>query len=177
MSEDKLKAIETRFDGRKFRSRTEARWAVFWNALALEYDYEKEGFDLSGSWYLPDFFLPSLDLWVEIKGEDPSAAEIDLAKRLSKASGKTVLIAVGAPRPEAGQIYFIKGGEVDEGYAFLADRRNDGEFWLAKPDFTDGFSIGPVFGPDHDRYPLVTKQLSDAFSSASSARFEHGEAG
>ena len=51
-----IKAIETRYKGYRFRSRLEARWAVFFDALGLEWEYEPEGYELSdGSWYLPDF--------------------------------------------------------------------------------------------------------------------------
>jgi hypothetical protein len=36
----------------------------------LPYDYEKEGFILDdGTKYLPDFWLPSLKMWVEIKSD------------------------------------------------------------------------------------------------------------
>ena len=65
-----IKAIETIYRGYRFRSRTEARWAVFFDAVSLPFEYEKEGFDLGeGTWYLPDFWMPSLKLWVEIKSE------------------------------------------------------------------------------------------------------------
>lgn len=51
-----IKAIETEYNGYKFRSRLEARWAVFFDALGVEYEYEPEGFELpSGKRYLPDF--------------------------------------------------------------------------------------------------------------------------
>lgn len=62
-----IKAIDTRYNGFYFRSRLEARWAVFFDALGLEYQYEPEGFDIDGDWYLPDFFLPHFNAWVEIK--------------------------------------------------------------------------------------------------------------
>ena len=63
-----IKAIETRYKGYRFRSRLEARWAVFFDALQVEWDYEPEGFDLgSAGWYLPDFYLPDLDVWIEVK--------------------------------------------------------------------------------------------------------------
>jgi hypothetical protein len=63
-------AIDTIYKGYRFRSRLEARWAVFFDAVGLPYDYEKEGFVLDdGSKYLPDFWLPSLNMWVEIKSE------------------------------------------------------------------------------------------------------------
>ena len=51
-----IKAIETEYNGHRFRSRLEARWAVFFDALGVEYVYEPEGFTLpSGQEYLPDF--------------------------------------------------------------------------------------------------------------------------
>lgn len=62
-----IKAIDTRYNGFYFRSRLEARWAVFFDALGLEYQYEPEGFDIDGDWYLPDFFLPHFNAWIEIK--------------------------------------------------------------------------------------------------------------
>lgn len=33
-----IKAIETEYDGHRFRSRLEARWAVFFNAIGHEHD-------------------------------------------------------------------------------------------------------------------------------------------
>ncbi len=63
-----IKAIETRYKGYRFRSRLEARWAVFFDALGVPYEYEKQGFDLGEvGWYLPDFWLPREKEWVEIK--------------------------------------------------------------------------------------------------------------
>lgn len=63
-----IKAIETEYDGHRFRSRLEARWAVFFNAVGLTYEYEIEGFEMDGTRYLPDFYIPSLNRWFEIKG-------------------------------------------------------------------------------------------------------------
>jgi hypothetical protein len=60
-----IKAIETHYKGYRFRSRLEARWAVFFDALGLDWEYEKEGFDLGEhGWYLPDFYLPQVRVWV-----------------------------------------------------------------------------------------------------------------
>lgn len=63
-----MNVIETKYCGHLFRSRLEARWAVFFNALGIEWEYEKEGYHLNecGN-YLPDFYLNSLDCFVEIK--------------------------------------------------------------------------------------------------------------
>jgi len=64
-----LKAIETHYNGYRFRSRLEARWAQFFDYVCpgIKYQYEPEGFDLDGVYYLPDFYLPDFDTWVEIK--------------------------------------------------------------------------------------------------------------
>ena len=64
-----MKPIETRAYGYRFRSRLEARWAVFFQTLGLQWEYEPEGFDLGGELYLPDFRVTTGDLvyWYEIK--------------------------------------------------------------------------------------------------------------
>lgn len=71
MKNDYLKPIETYYKGYKFRSRLEARWAVFFDALNLKWQYEVEGFKLSNSeYYLPDFKVMSINnmvYWYEIK--------------------------------------------------------------------------------------------------------------
>jgi hypothetical protein len=66
-----IKPIETVYNGYRFRSRLEARWAVFFDALGIKYEYEPEGFELDdGYHYLPDFYLPAMETYVEIKPED-----------------------------------------------------------------------------------------------------------
>lgn len=66
-----MKAIETKYKGYRFRSRLEARWAVFFDALGIKWEYEPEGFDLGGGChYLPDFKTTSptgLVAWYEVK--------------------------------------------------------------------------------------------------------------
>jgi hypothetical protein len=63
-----IRAIETKYNGHRFRSRTEARWAVFFDAMDISYVYEKEGYDLGkAGWYLPDFWLNDLNCWFEVK--------------------------------------------------------------------------------------------------------------
>jgi hypothetical protein len=71
-----MKAIETQYAGCRFRSRLEARWAVFFDHLGVKWEYEPEGFDLDGVWYLPDFYLPDHG-WVEVKPSEPH--EVDPA--------------------------------------------------------------------------------------------------
>lgn len=79
-----IKPIETVYNGYRFRSRLEARWAVFFDAAKIKYEYEPEGFELSdGTKYLPDFYLPDFDTYVEVKGDrEGSWEEIDKAKSM-----------------------------------------------------------------------------------------------
>ena len=46
-------AIPTMYDGVRYRSRLEARWAAFFNRSGTPFEYEP--FDLKG--YIPDFVL------------------------------------------------------------------------------------------------------------------------
>jgi hypothetical protein len=178
MAQDELKAIATACDGHRFRSRAEARWAVFFNAIGLRYEYEKEGFDLDGVWYLPDFFLPEIGYWLEVKGADPSMDETRLCGSLVKASDKPLLLAVGAPEPREQLLLFPAGGRgpdwaAGEKFYFADDRRNEGEFWLTSEG--GGFSIGPVKGPNHMREPGIFSATKQGYAEARAARFEHGE--
>lgn len=177
MPQDEVKAIETMYDGHRFRSRAEARWAVFFNAVGWRYEYEKEGYDLRGRWYLPDFFLPDLGFWLEVKGGEPTEDEVTLCERLVEATGRPCLLAAGAPEGREQLRLFAtderhKWAE-DQRLYFADDRRNEGEFWLAIEG--GGFSIGPVDGPNHGRPPGIFSATKQGYEAARSARFEHGE--
>lgn len=65
-----INAIETHYAGCRFRSRLEARWAVFFDTLGIEWQYEPQGYLVGPQHtsYLPDFWLPGLERWVEVKG-------------------------------------------------------------------------------------------------------------
>lgn len=73
-----VQAIQTEYAGYRFRSRLEARWAVFFETLNLDWQYEPEGFKLNledGGYtrrYLPDFLIRQGDtqIWVEVKGTE-----------------------------------------------------------------------------------------------------------
>lgn len=66
-----IKAIDTRYAGHLFRSRLEARWAVFLDQLGLRWEYEPEGFEIyDGTRYLPDFRITVTSgacHWLEVK--------------------------------------------------------------------------------------------------------------
>lgn len=89
-----IKAIETRYNGYRFRSRLEARWAVFFDALNIK--YEPEGFDLgNGMWYLPDFRLPEMGCWIEVKGVEPTRKEKSKCEALAQGTHETVFLLQG----------------------------------------------------------------------------------
>lgn len=66
-----INPIETWYAGCRFRSRLEARWAVAFDHLRLKWEYEAQGYHLpSGARYLPDFWLPDVNVAVEVKGDE-----------------------------------------------------------------------------------------------------------
>jgi hypothetical protein len=81
-----IKPIETQYKGYRFRSRLEARWAVFFDALNVNWGYEVEGYNLNGVYYLPDFLikLDEIDLFIEIKPDAPTPDEINKIQLLSE---------------------------------------------------------------------------------------------
>ncbi len=94
-----IKAIDTEYRGFLFRSRLEARWAYYFDAIGTPWLYESEGYELDGVRYLPDFYLPELGVFVEVKPDTPRRDSPEMAKAiaLAKASDKPVLISSGDP--------------------------------------------------------------------------------
>lgn len=94
-----IKAIETVYKGHRFRSRLEARWGVFFDTLGLEWEYETEGFEFENQRYLPDFWLPTAKMWIEVKPRD---AELpieytDKLQAFSSEIGQPLIVLCGAP--------------------------------------------------------------------------------
>lgn len=75
MSADTIRAIPTTYAGVSFRSRLEARWATFFDALGIRWEYEAEGYEYESWRYLPDFWLPDLGYWCEVKGDVASVTD------------------------------------------------------------------------------------------------------
>lgn len=120
-----MKSINTKYDGHYFRSRIEARWAVFFKTLGIKYEYEKETYDLDGVLYCPDFFIPELDVWIEIKGKDPTGIEINKARKLAEKSKKDVYIFFGTiPYPCLDGSYGI-----GDDSAFKINKGFDSPYW------------------------------------------------
>lgn len=102
-----MRAIETEYNGWRFRSRLEARWAVCFDAMGVPYEYEPETLDLGNQgWYLPDFYLPGTEMWAEVK---PKAISRRVFHKLLVAAcevGKPILMLIGPPdmRPYYGLV-------------------------------------------------------------------------
>lgn len=66
-----VKAEPTEYKGLQFRSKLEARVALFFDLCKIKYQYEPDRLVCNGKEYNPDFYLPETDDYVEVKGERP----------------------------------------------------------------------------------------------------------
>jgi hypothetical protein len=95
---DAIRALPTRYAGHTFRSRLEARWAVYFDRLGLLWEYEREGYDLGPlGWYLPDFWLGDVDMWAEVKPALFTQTELARTLDLSRITRYPCVRLVGAP--------------------------------------------------------------------------------
>jgi len=83
------------YDGYVMRSKAERRMAAILDGLGISWLYEHMPFDFSG--YLPDFYLPVLDVFIEVKGKEPTSEEKDKCRRLSKETCRPVIMVYGEP--------------------------------------------------------------------------------
>ena len=195
-----IKPIETYYNGYRFRSRLEARWAVFFDALGLQYEYEPEGFVLQdGTYYLPDFLLHGVitryaqwgskqrrDIYVEVKGV-PNA--VDAQKIALFAENYPIWVVGNLPNPASyiedcekqrddfckkvcAKEYTFKNECVFCPYDYGAiDGDSCFAFSLAYDDGTLSFH-----GADSSyEYGRQDVEIQAALLKARQARFEHGE--
>jgi hypothetical protein len=200
-------AIETVYRGYRFRSRMEARWAVFFDVAGIEWQYETQGYEVDDHRYLPDFWLPESKDWVEVKG-DPEGLRKDFGRMCAILGpdsplpgfrdGKSGLIVLGEiPDATRGQILhpllsrrdlilqrtwgmFIP--QKDRASMFVADSRQSWLYRLFRKETTGDMSVDlRSSGWDVDTWTLETggcfAKIVVAYREARQARFEHGEAG
>jgi hypothetical protein len=196
-----IKPIQTRYRGYHFRSRLEARWAVFFDALCVEWEYEPEGFVLpDGAHYLPDFrvrFADGRTAWFEVKpcgdGSDPKLRQMQDAVGSPSAEGdffagrRVCHVAFGM-----GTVLGTEGSGAHSRVQVQFDAHEYPK-WLviafARWLHCESGDVAPVFetlrGDPYD-YWARGKRLSgaglyldirSAAEAARSARFEHGECG
>lgn len=172
----RIKPIETIYNGYRFRSRLEARWAVFFSAVGLEYQYEPEGFEMDGIRYLPDFYIPSIDRWFEIKGKPLTVTEIKKCEEFCLRKDKYGIkfsIVIGPPQPTMleGPDYL---GIEEYTWRWPSDifpetcRIPAGN--LVEEEYYSRFGLGIWVVPDVDK-----NQVLEAAELARKARFEYGE--
>jgi hypothetical protein len=166
-----LKPIETVYKGYRFRSRLEARWAVFFDALGVRWEYEKEGYDLGpAGWYLPDFWLSTVQMWAEIKPEDFDNAAETKCRALVEQSGFKCLMLVGPPKYKE----------------YLAWEKNNWRGVLEQRDVVEierfGYLLTDEYIHDEHRFfcapgggEWASAKTLHAYAQARQARFEHGE--
>jgi hypothetical protein len=191
-----IKAIETRYRNYRFRSRLEARWAVVFDVLGMEWEYEREGFDLPGGRYLPDFWVPyraatppGWGFWIEIKPDVPTERETQLCSDLARLSGHRTFVLCGDPGFGKPQVFvfdhhhngvprripMIAGGRLIE-YDPTAGTEFEGHQHKIAVEYTGDQGVGrfPFCVGSQFTFNMETS-LAKAVEAARSARFEHGE--
>lgn len=86
-------AIPTKYHGTEFRSRLEANVAAILDLFKITWEYEAKSFLLPSGHYMPDFYIPQDNVFIEAKGIVTELSET-LAMELSE-SEKTTIIMVG----------------------------------------------------------------------------------
>lgn len=192
-----MKAIETEYKGYRFRSRLEARWAVFFDQMGIRYEYEPEGIMLSdGTPYLPDFYLPDFYCYFEVKRigiRDTPEGDEAIRKIRNGADNDewAGIIAFGDPVDDdliifcqetddgGGGSYkgpvtfgFKLNGHLPMLYAYN-DRRERSFFDFFGEDMHDIFMVTTEYGAfPYDK--VVTPRVRRAREIARQARFEFG---
>lgn len=184
---------ETRYQGHRFRSRFLARWAVFFDEMGIRWEYEPPGFALTnGVCYRPDFYLPELHVWVEIKpNHDIPYSDRQKIARFAYEKNEPCLLIVGIPGKQI--MYLLDRRIADqqfvldtEAYGTVAERRGSDqkhEFFSFLEDFSlvrfgviplSNFELGIVF----ECQPInIDEKNLRASNKARNARFEFGEPG
>lgn len=85
----------------RFASTLEARWACFLDLMGVAWQYEVGAYDIGGRVYIPDFWLPELKIWLEIKGtiysDEAGMRMMEKASGLAVKSGHPVILTFHDP--------------------------------------------------------------------------------
>ena len=190
---ERIEALPTKYNGVEYRSRTEARWAVFFDSLNITHRYEDRLLDLSdGSKYLPDFYLDEFDAFLEVKPNSDQIVTNECIKARQLANDvkneKTkVWLATGAPSTQAPNIIPLSDWKLEDSiediltsrenrYVFHQDRRDDGIFWLYSDNITGSMNRTYLIGgwgveTDHLREPLMFGIVKEAYAKARAHQF------
>lgn len=168
----RVSAIQTAYASCRFRSRIEARWAVFFDCMGIPYEYEPDGYFVAGAAYLPDFYLRKQHLFVEVKPDDPTPEEIDKATGLAVETEREVIIAMGGPQERFQLIRIAPSGVQYRGlWVWAWDRNPRAGPHLVSEDDSQWLGGGDGHALPTKR-PMFSGALEDAYATAKSARFE-----
>ena len=175
-----IKSIETYYKGYLCRSRTEARWMVAFDKVDIKYEYEPEGFDLGKAGkYLPDFYLPQVDMYAEVKGRPFNIKELKKAKALALESKKVVLLLDGQPARKAywgihPDKYCTDVKFENETFCVTDyDIFDEHNYWLCESRFFSNTGFGTESFPLSHENGYSDESDSIAVKASRSARFEH----
>lgn len=124
-----MKAIPTTYKGIEFRSKLEASYAKTLDELGIKWTYEHNGYEIEGVKYLPDFWLPEISTFLEVKG--PVVPGAEKARDLAVASNPEsdawwypkILVIIGN---EMGELRLAS----DDRDVSLAQCENCKRFWF-----------------------------------------------
>lgn len=120
-----IKAIPAEYNGIQYKSRTEARWAIFFEISDIPARYEAEGYQTEAGWYLPDFQMSATGEPVFFEVKPALATEEEIVKCAALAygvGGSSVFIAMGPPDQGVGiWRIFEETWRVGERYHFTRD--------------------------------------------------------
>jgi len=181
-------------NGVRFRSRTEARWSIFFDIAGIPWRYESEAFQFGNEVYIPDFLLPREDAFLEIKGVMPDDDCIGKMARFSEASGKRLYVAIGSPEigPRVADVQRLLDPGCDgsrdclfaltkeDHMGWLApDRRRDDIIWLTRteaPNFDCHYGwytlVTKNDAADNDKWPFSSSRFDRAYEAAQKHRFD-----
>lgn len=190
-----LNPVQTEYKGYLFRSRLEARWAVFFDSLGVEWEYESEGYDLgNGIHYLPDFLLHGVtidhglykencDIYVEVKGQ-MTPEDKEKITRFYEAGApesdedglsKTPVLVVGKI-PDGTSMGDIIQSITDTSDSWFYNFETiDNDYFTAYPGVNKK-GVFTLFGADSSYLCHMNERATErAYRKARQARFEFGE--
>lgn len=180
-----IKPIQTRYKGCHFRSRTEAKWAVFFDSIGFKWQYEPEGYGDGKEAYLPDFFVTLPDGAEFLADVKPNNYHIsddgkeEFYRNLTSQLNLRIVLLTGIPEYMAYDSIVPQSKKNSLQAVFFQDYdpflRIADEYWLAQLEFDE--NNGHMYFPHDDRAAEKSfgNKYVEAIHAARSARFEFGE--
>lgn len=96
-----MKPVKTLYNGQRFHSRLAAKWAVYFDALEIQYEYAPQVSPRSsGVSYQPDFFLGDLKLYVAVRVSRMPLADLRSIVGFAVDEDNPLILIVGNPVQE-----------------------------------------------------------------------------